>query len=110
MNITIRDRKLKKIADSRAKLIARYGKNRGEKLKERLDDLMAATTLEDVRHLPGNHHELVKNRKGQWACSLDGAYRLIYIPHENPIPTDPDGRYIWDEIVGVEIIEIEDYH
>ncbi len=50
------------------------------------------------------------DRKGQWACDLDHPYRLIFTPHETPIPTDPNGRYIWIEIKSVEIVEIVDYH
>lgn len=77
---------------------------------QRLSDLDAALTLEDVRYLPGHYHELVENRKGQWACDLDQPYRLIFKPHEDPIPTDVNGKYIWIEIKGVEIIEIINYH
>jgi proteic killer suppression protein len=110
MNITFRDRKLKKAANDLRKLIREYGKKRGEKIKLRLDQLRDADNLEETRYLPGNYHELVGNRKGQWACSLDGNYRLIFTPHEEPIPEDEDGRYIWLEIHGVEIIQIIDYH
>lgn len=56
------------------------------------------------------YHELTGDRKGQWACDLDQPYRLIFEPHENPIPTDNSGKYIWLEIKGVEILEITDYH
>lgn len=41
---------------------------------------------------------------------LDHPYRLIFTPQEVPIPINEDGQYIWFEIVGVEIIEIVDYH
>ena len=27
-----------------------------------------------------------------------------------PIPTDPDGKYIWIEIDSIEIEEIDNYH
>jgi len=54
--------------------------------------------------------ELTGDRKGQWACDLDQPYRLIFEPHENPIPTDNSGKCIWLEIKGVEILEITDYH
>ena len=37
-------------------------------------------------------------------------YRLIFEPHEDPIPTNENGQYLWIEIKGVEIIQIEDYH
>ena len=77
---------------------------------QRIGDLLAAETLETVRHLPGRYHELKENRKGRWACDLDQPYRLIFEPHEKPIPTNPDGQYLWIEIKGVEILEIDDYH
>lgn len=83
---------------------------RADKVQQRLDDLRAAETLEDVRYLPGNYHELRENRKGQWACDLDQPYRLIFTPHEDPIPTNENGQYGWDQIRGVDIIEIINYH
>lgn len=88
----------------------KMGTLRAELFKIRLDDLRAADTLEDVRYLPGNYHELTADRKGQWACDLDQPYRLIFQPHENPIPEDENGKYIWIEITGVEILEITNYH
>lgn len=75
-----------------------------------MEDLEDASTLEDVRNLPGRYHELKEDRKGEWACDLDQPYRMIFIPHEDPIPTDEHGRYIWIEIKGVEVTKITDYH
>jgi proteic killer suppression protein len=72
--------------------------------------LRDATTLEDVRNLAGKFHELKGDRKGEWACDLDQPYRLVFTPHERPIPVNEDGQYIWAEICGVEIIEVVDYH
>lgn len=86
------------------------GAQRAKLFNKRLSDLRNALTLEDVRHLPGHYHELTGNCKGQWACDLDQPYRLIFKPHENPIPADAHGRYIWQEIKGVEILEITNYH
>lgn len=110
MIITFHDNKLKKAANDLKKLIRVYGPHRGKLIHLRLDDLRAAETLEDVRHLPGRYHELTSNRKGQWACDLDHPYRMIFTPHEYPIPVNEDGQYIWIEIKGVEILEVDDYH
>ena len=110
MNITFENKKLEKLANDDRKMKAELGKLRAERYKQRLSDLHSASTLEDVRNLPGNYHELKENRKGQWACDLDQPYRLIFEPHENPIPTDTSGNYIWIKILGVEIIEITNYH
>ena len=92
------------------KLLKKYGKLRAEKIKIRLAQLTFASTLEEVRNLAGNYHELSGNRKGQWACDLDQPFRLIFTPHENPIPKDINGRFVWTEIQGVKVIEIVDYH
>lgn len=110
MNITFDNNKLKKIANDDRLAEKKLGKREAQLFKQRLDDLAAAQTLEDVRYLPGKYHELVENRKGQWACNLVYPYRLIFEPHEDPIPTNKDGQYLWIEIKGIEIIEIEDYH
>jgi proteic killer suppression protein len=110
MNITFKSKKLQKAANNDRLLIKEFGKLRAEKIRLRLTQLEDALTLEDVRYLAGNYHELINDRKGQWACDLDQPFRLIFEPHENPIPTDKDGRYIWIEITGVEIIEIVNYH
>ncbi len=110
MKITFSDKKLNKIANDDRKMDRELGKPRAEKLRLRLTQLQDAETLEDVRYLPGNYHELTNDRKGQWACDLDQPYRLVFEPHEKPIPTNEHGQYIWLKIVGVEIIEIIDYH
>ena len=78
--------------------IRKLGAVRAELFMMRLDDLAAADSLEDVRNLPGHYHE------------LDQPYRLIFQPHEDPIPEDENGKYIWIEIKGVEILEITNYH
>lgn len=110
MKITFTQNKLKKIANDPVKCLKDMGKLRGTKFLTRLIDLRDAHTLEDVRHLPGKYHELKGERKGQWACDLDQPFRLIFKPHENPIPSTPHGQYVWIEILGVEIIEMVDYH
>ncbi|MBS1631969.1 MAG: hypothetical protein KF825_13810 [Ferruginibacter sp.] len=110
MKITFTDKKLEKLANDDRKLLKEFGKIRADKIKARLAQLSFAATLEEVRNLPGNYHELTSNRKGQWACDLDQPYRLIFTPHENPIPSNEHGQYIWLEITGVEVIEIINYH
>ncbi|MFZ4415005.1 MAG: type II toxin-antitoxin system RelE/ParE family toxin [Bacteroidales bacterium] len=110
MKITFSDKNLQKLANDDRKCLKEMGKVRAGKYKDRLTQLSNAQNLEDVRFLPGNYHELVGDRKGQWACDLDQPNRLIFEPHENPIPIDKDGKYIWFEIKGIEVIEIIDYH
>jgi proteic killer suppression protein len=110
VNITFRNRKIAKIVNDDRLLKREFGSIRAEKIKQRLTQLKYAITLEDVRNMPGNFHELTNERKGQWACDLDQPYRLIYTPQENPIPVNDNGQYIWSRIQGVEVIEIINYH
>ncbi len=110
MDISFASNKLKKLANNDREAVRKLGKRCASLFKTRLDDLRAASTLEDARHLPGRYHELVGNRKGQWACDLEHPYRLIFEPHQDPIPTNKIGQFIWLEIKGVEIIDITDYH
>ncbi len=110
MNLTFQDKKFEKLANDDRKLQREFGKIRADKIKQRLNQLRISATLEDVRYLPGNYHELSNNRKGQWACDLDNPYRLVFTPHERPIPINEHGQSIWTEIEGVEIIEIVNYH
>ena len=63
---------------------------RAKQFITRLYTLCDATTLEDVRNLPDRFHELTGNRKGKWGCELDHPYRLVFIPHETPIPSNAD--------------------
>lgn len=110
MKITFSDKKLRKMANDDNNCLKEMGKNRAKFFRLRLNQLAIAETLEDIRHLPGNYHALIGNRKGQWACDLDQPYRLIFKPNKSPIPTDEHGAYIWLEIKGVEVVEIINYH
>lgn len=110
MNITFADRKIRKYANDDRLALKEFGKTRFEFFKKRMNALHMAENLEELRHLPGNWHELKNERKGQWACDLDQPYRLIFEPQEKPIPTDQSGKYIWSEIKAVKIIEITNYH
>ena len=110
MDISFHNKKLRKLAENERMCYKELGKRRGSLFLQRIDDLYNANSLEDVRYLPGSYHELSADRKGQWACDLDQPYRLIFQPTEHPIPTDADGKYIWVEIIGIEIMGITNYH
>ena len=110
MEVTYKNKHLQKCAENGKYSVKKLGAIRSKKYLQRVADLWDAETLEEVRYLPGNYHELTGVRKGQWAVSLDQPYRLIFTPHESPIPTDKGGKYVWIEIKGVEIDDIEDYH
>jgi len=110
LEISFSDSTLEKLANDDRKMLKALGSVRAKKFRVRLNQLAQADTLEDVRNLPGNYHELTGDRKGQWACDLDQPYRLVFTPQERPIPTNESGQYVWLEITGVEVSEIVNYH
>lgn len=110
VNIKFGNKRLEKLANDPRKCKQEMGERAAMLFFKRLTDLRDADSLEDIRYLPGRYHELKEPRKGQWACDLVHPNRLIFIPLENPIPINKDGQYIWCEIYGVEIIDIDDYH
>jgi len=87
-----------------------WGPERARRLKRRLDDLRAAPNLETMRQLPGRCHELTGDRKGQITIDLDGPYRLIFEPAENPPPIKEAGGLDWEKVTAVLILAVEDTH
>lgn len=63
----------------------------------RLDRLEAATSLDDLRALPGNRLELLKgDRAGQWSIRINDQWRICFVwPEGEKGPSD---------------VEIVDYH
>ncbi len=110
MNITFADKKLEKWANNFALTQKKLGNIRATKYHQRLDDMRDVDSFDDLRFLPGNFHNLSGNRKGQWACSLDHQYRLIFEPAVKPVPTNQHGTPILSDFKIVEILEIVDYH
>jgi len=110
LDITFKTKALEKCANKQKEAVKKLGQHRANKFRQRLDDLRAVESLEDMRYLPGRTHELKGDRKGLWALDLDHPYRLIIEPHEDPIPEDENGSYLWIEIKGIEVVDITDYH
>jgi len=110
MDIIVVNKKLKKILEDKDKIRKKYGTKMAEKIMQRIDDMKSAENLEILMKLPGNHHPLTGDRKGQFACNLVQPYRLIYRPANDTLPIDDNDNLIYSEITIVEIIEIVDYH
>jgi proteic killer suppression protein len=67
--------------------------------------------LEDLRDLPqARCHELHGKRKGQLSVDLDGPYRLVFKPANDPLPKKSDGGLDWTRVTAIMIIGVEDTH
>jgi proteic killer suppression protein len=89
----------------------KLGVKRAEKLQQRLFELRASESLEDMARFPAaDCHELSQNRKGQISVNLDQPYRLIFVPDHDPLPTTPEGGLDRTQVTRILIVEIVNYH
>jgi proteic killer suppression protein len=110
MDIVFKYNKFKKECNYQRLLEKEHGRKRAKHIRQRLDDLHAVKVLEEMRCLPGRCHELRHNRSGQFSLDLDGPYRLIFEPADEPIPTRPDGGIDWTKVTAVMILGITNTH
>lgn len=79
MQVQFRKNKLQKQYEDFRKAEKAYGQQVGKRYIQRINIIKHTKSIEELKRLPGlNCHELKGNRKGQWAVSLTGFYRLIF--------------------------------
>lgn len=111
MEISFRTPKLAKLCNSKKEMQKRLGAERANRLAQRLQELRAVDSLDDLRTLPGARcHELTGDRKGQLAADIGHPQRLVLRPTENPPPAKPDGGLDWTAVTSVTVLDIVDYH
>jgi proteic killer suppression protein len=92
------------------RLVRRHNVPRAKLIRRRLDDLKAAQCLEVMRHLPGRCHELKGDHAGELSLDLDGPYRLLFRPAQEPAPVRPEGGLDWSRVIAIILIGVEDTH
>ena len=110
MEIIFDDTRFEKECNDERLRIKRQGKVRAQLIGRRLDDLRAAATLDMMAGLPGNCHELSQNLAGKFAVSLDGPFRLIFAPANEPIPIKDSGGIDCSRVTAIRITGVVDYH
>ena len=111
MDIYFRTKRLQKLCSVSREAQKHLGVKRARKLQQRMMELKAAISLDDISRLPpARCHELTENRKGQLSVDLEHPYRLLFIPANNPIPEAKNGGLDWPRVTEIEIIEIIDTH
>ena len=102
---------MRKTCSSEKAMMRECGQKTARKLKQRLAELDAAKTLDDMKRLPAARcHELTQNRKGQLAVDLAHPHRLVFAPDHDPVPRKPDGGLDWSGVTRIVVLEITDYH
>jgi len=111
MKIYFKTKKLAKICSNEKESVKAVGDKNSRRLLQRMMELKAADTLDDISSLPpARCHELSGNRKRQFSVDINRNYRLLFISANDPVPEKDDGGLDKNRITEVEIIEIEDTH
>src|SRR3954465_2870611 len=110
MEILFATPQLRNLVSDFRMLQRKYGVETARKIQRRLDDLRAATCLQDLYRGPGRLHELVGDRKGQLAMEITGGLRLVLESANEPPPRKLVGGLDWSRVTQVRILDIEDYH
>ena len=105
MEILYASRQLKKLCTSERAAVKKYGERCARTLIFRVGQMKAAENVEDLIGAPGHFHPLTADRKGQWACRLQGGLRLVFAPGAR-------GEMVIKEITDptLTILKIVDYH
>lgn len=113
MNIVFKTTKLRKECNEEKRMMRVHGPRRAKVLKLRLAQLKAAETLSILGPPykgPGRCHELVGEMAGLLSVDLDGPYRLIFAPADDPPAKREDGGLDWSRIQTIEVVDIKDTH
>jgi proteic killer suppression protein len=111
MKILFASRKMEKLCNSAKEMRAKLGARNAMALQQRLSEIRAAESLDDLGRFPGARcHELKGNRQGQLAVDLVHPKRLIFEPDHDPTPAKPDGGLDWKKVTRALVLEIVDYH
>lgn len=103
MTLYFKTKKLQRQCSEEKMMYKTFGKELSIKLKQRLMELQAASTLKDVSHFPpARCHELV-NQDGVFSVDLVHPYRLLFIPAQEPFPIKCDGSIDQELVTEIEI-------
>ncbi len=107
MKVFFKTKKIEEICSIDKVMNKKYGASNVKKLKQRLQQLKAASQLSHFKF--DNPHPLKGNKLGSFSVALQGGLRIIFEPHQ-PMPLKPDGKIDWENVQKIIITNIEDYH
>jgi proteic killer suppression protein len=108
LELHFKNKKIRELCEKRSVAEKKLGADCARKLRTRLDDLNAATSVTDL--VAGNPHPLKGDRHGQFAVELTGGWRLVFVPRNDPCPFKVDGSIDWSQVTIICIEFIGDYH
>lgn len=113
IDIDFASKKLKKLFNEEKAMIREYGPQRAKRIRVVMTALRAAPNLgifAPPYSPPHRCHELTGDRKGTLSLDLDGPYRLIIQPINNPLPERQEGGLDWSRVTAIKVLGVEDTH
>ena len=113
MDITFASTKLMKQLNQEKHMVKAFGPQRARRLRIVMTALRAAPNLgvfAPPYSPPHRCHELTGNYKGKLSLDLDGPYRLIIQPVDDPLPLKEKGGLDWFRSTAIKIIKVENTH
>lgn len=110
MEITYKNKKLKKKLTDDTEMIKSFGKI-AKKVKQRITQLKSADNLDVISKIPPLRlHPYKGNRQGTWSIDIQENWRICFETNEEPIPKLKDGSVDLKNILNIKIISVEDPH
>lgn len=109
LEVLFSSEKIKRQLCDHRELQKRWGTDGAKKISLRLQQLSAATSLADLRGLPGRCHELDQDHHHSLAIGLHHPFRLILRPTGDPPLSKTGGDLDWSAVDSVTVTEILDY-
>jgi toxin HigB-1 len=111
MDIQFNTQKLAKACNTQRTREREWGERCAKILGQRLDDLRAAVTLDDMRGVPGGCEEYRHRKDHIFTMDLDGGRRLFFMPGNERLPLLPDGKSVdWTKVTAILITDVRDPH
>jgi len=108
VDIGFKDRDMRRLCEDEKLAIKKLGKLVAKKLRARLNALQAAANRNELP--AGNPPPLKREFEGCIGITLEGGYRLVIRPANNPLPLRPGGDLDRQRVTIVTIEYIGDYH
>lgn len=108
LELAFAEKSLRQLCENEAIAQRKLGVSVAEKLKRRLADMRAATSVKDL--VVGAPRELEGACQHQIAVDLCDGYRIVFCANHNNVPFLESGAIDWTQVSRVKILRIECNH
>ncbi len=105
LELAFANKSLRQLCESEAKATREFGGRVAQRLRRRLADLRAATSVKDL--VAGRPRELESVRRRNVSVELAEGSRIVFCANHNSIPTLSSGGVDWSSVSRIKILRIE---